>query len=431
MKKAFYFLGSIYLAIPLILISALLVLIGTFIESHTDSHGAAVQSIYGNRLFYTLLSLYFINILFSTLKRYPFKKKHIPFLLTHLALLMVIAGQFIKGVYGLQGVMRLAEGEGTNELLIPGTYTIKITEKKAGRLNNQTKEIPMQIIAPHSSVTWESWIKGDTLDIQGLPAIPLVDQEGLLSARVHFNGKTGPVTSVIASKTLNAKAIEQLPRPSLGFFKEGKTITMIRIDEQNHRQEAVVSEDQPDPFWEIDRGFGGYSIEALGLETPLQRIYHPLPAQKKIEENRPVALLTTGDETLMLQYDPTASSPKTPSSDKKTLYRFQPKTVYLPFKIQLIRAEKEYYPNSLIAASYRAKITIPAISKQIIDLSMNQVYEAPSGHRFYLSHLIEGNRHRPHSIQLAVNYDPAKYFLTYPGALLLVIGSSLLFFRRN
>ena len=179
------------------------------------------------------------------------------------------------------------------------------------------------------------------------------------------------------------------------------------------------------------RGFGGYSIEALGLETSLQRIYHPMPSQEKIEANRPIALLKSDDETLTLQYDPTASSPPTPSSDEKTLYRFQPKTKYLPFKIQLIRAEKEYYPNSSIASSYHAKITLPAIRKQIINLSMNEVYEAPSGYRFYLSHLIEGNRHSPHSIQLAVNYDPAKYLLTYPGALLLVIGSALLFFRRN
>ena len=61
---------------------------------------------------------------------------------------------------------------------------------------------------------------------------------------------------------------------------------------------------------------------------------------------------------------------------------------------------------------------------------MNQVYESEQGYRYYLSN-IQGDPGEIKEVHLAVNYDPAKYFLTYPGGALVVLGALLLLFRKK
>lgn len=112
--KIYKFLASYRFALLLIFLSALCVAIGTFLESKTDSHQLAEEWIYHHPLFQILLGGYFLNILLSALSRYPFKKSHIPFLITHLGLLMLILGTFIKSRYGVQGHIHLIEGTATD-----------------------------------------------------------------------------------------------------------------------------------------------------------------------------------------------------------------------------------------------------------------------------------------------------------------------------
>lgn len=122
----FHFLGSIQLAITLIAIAAIVVIAGTIIESKTGSHLLAAQWTYAHPIFLLLLSLFFTNILVSALRRWPFQKRHIPFLLTHLGLLMVIGGTIIKNQYGIQGELIVWEGGEERWLSIPHTRAIKI-----------------------------------------------------------------------------------------------------------------------------------------------------------------------------------------------------------------------------------------------------------------------------------------------------------------
>ena len=110
LKQIFHMLGGIHLAISLIAIAALTVIAGTILESKTGSHLLAAYWTYSHPFFQILLSLFFVNILFSALRRWPFKKKHIPFLITHLGLLMIISGTILKNRFGLQGQMSVWEG---------------------------------------------------------------------------------------------------------------------------------------------------------------------------------------------------------------------------------------------------------------------------------------------------------------------------------
>lgn len=184
LKKIYHFLGSIYFAVTLIGTVAFFVIVGTFIESYTESHRYAASLTYGSPLFKVLLWCFFINILFSSLRRWPFKWSHGPFLITHLGLLMILSGCLIKSYWGTQGTMLLVEGSGSHEIFLPDTYVVKIEKKDPknafglisgifdiadGRSPFPELEIQIADYSPNASEKLETWIKGDQLFLSGLP----------------------------------------------------------------------------------------------------------------------------------------------------------------------------------------------------------------------------------------------------------------------
>ena len=193
LKQLFHFLGGISCAIALIACAACTVIIGTFLESSTGSHQWAAQWTYEHPGFLLLLSLFFINILFSALRRWPFKRRHIPFLITHLGLLMVIGGTIIKNRYGIQGNLSVWEGSGNHNLLLPHSHALYIEKNEDTSVPNTRTVIALDSLhrsvyypplfpdlkckiigsAPHVKQKFETWIKGTKLYIRGLPPIDL------------------------------------------------------------------------------------------------------------------------------------------------------------------------------------------------------------------------------------------------------------------
>ncbi len=189
MKKLMRILGSVYLAVILITLAALSAIAGTILEAQTDSHLYAEQLIYKHPFFILLLALFFVNILVSALNRYPFKQKHIPFLITHLALLMIISGVMTKQLYGTQGSIILLEGSETDHILIPNSYAIQVRDRQnnitqipikknwRGEHYISSNVLKLEHFAEHSSEEQESWIKGDYAFIYGLPPQKLKDDD--------------------------------------------------------------------------------------------------------------------------------------------------------------------------------------------------------------------------------------------------------------
>lgn len=105
------FIASIRFTLVLLHLTIVFVAIATFIESREGSHAPAQELIYDHPLFSLLLCGYFLNILFSAASRYPYEARHAPFLVTHLGLLLVLSGQFLKLRYGEQLEIFLPRGK--------------------------------------------------------------------------------------------------------------------------------------------------------------------------------------------------------------------------------------------------------------------------------------------------------------------------------
>lgn len=103
-------IGSMYFAVGLILILAVVLGWATFVDSQYGGEAAGF-AIYKTWWFMALNGLLGLSVLASALTRLPWKKRHLGFLVTHLGILVLMLGCFITFRYGEEGTLGLAEGE--------------------------------------------------------------------------------------------------------------------------------------------------------------------------------------------------------------------------------------------------------------------------------------------------------------------------------
>jgi hypothetical protein len=319
-KKFYDFLGSFYFAILLILLTAIFVFAGTVIEAQTDSHLYASYFTYGNPLFIFLLWGFFINILFSAMRRWPFKPRHIPFLITHWGLLMVLGGTLVKSYKGVQGAMGILEGSGNDQIIIPESYVLSIERKPlldskynlktfASIKNNQliknelkkiSPKLKIQLLesSPHSVEIIETWIKGNQAFISGLNPMRVYEASSdsavvPISARVKFSSDPIPPFNVIAlsAKDVVKTAKQVYENSSFVRFKDNLTKELLF--------EGYLKDSLSNPI-EFSKGSAQMNLDfsyslISGFSNPCLRVDSNLFQQKKIEK---ICIPLEGDNSL-------------------------------------------------------------------------------------------------------------------------------------
>jgi hypothetical protein len=104
------FFGSLKLAVVVLSFLAVGMAVGTFLESRESSRVAA-QVVYRSWWFNGLLALLAVNIAAAALTRWPWKRKHVGFVITHTGLIILLGGCSAAFHYGTEGMLELHEGE--------------------------------------------------------------------------------------------------------------------------------------------------------------------------------------------------------------------------------------------------------------------------------------------------------------------------------
>jgi hypothetical protein len=128
------FLGSLTFAIFLIGSLALILAVSTMLES---AYGTPfVQKFfYRAGWFDVFLGLLAVNIFCSTLGRWPFKRKHTGFVITHIGILTLLAGSLLSRLFGVEGQIALYEKESQDSILQDGyELVVHDVKKHATRL---------------------------------------------------------------------------------------------------------------------------------------------------------------------------------------------------------------------------------------------------------------------------------------------------------
>jgi hypothetical protein len=115
--RVFKLLGSIRIAVVLILMLAAILATATYYESIYDSK-TAQHLVYHSPFFAFFLGLLFVNIFCSTMNRFPWKRHQFGFVITHLGILILLTGSFITMMTGIDGSMALQEGQSSSRVML-------------------------------------------------------------------------------------------------------------------------------------------------------------------------------------------------------------------------------------------------------------------------------------------------------------------------
>jgi hypothetical protein len=136
------FLGSVQLAIPVLVIVAAALAWGTYLES-TQSTKIARAAVYGAWWFLGLMVLVSVSLVFAVVTRYPWKRKHVGFITVHTGLILLIIGGFWSLFGRVEGHLTLEEGM-TGDAIELDEDVVELVEMNAGAMRTAgTATAPM------------------------------------------------------------------------------------------------------------------------------------------------------------------------------------------------------------------------------------------------------------------------------------------------
>jgi hypothetical protein len=112
------FFASLKLAVVLLAVLIVAAISGTIYESSFDAK-VARSYVYGAPWFNLWLMLLGANLAVSAFSRWPWKKHHVAFLVTHLGIITLLTGSLIGRIWGTEGTITIFKGDPpTNRLLV-------------------------------------------------------------------------------------------------------------------------------------------------------------------------------------------------------------------------------------------------------------------------------------------------------------------------
>src|SRR5438067_7107556 len=136
----FKFFSSVRLAMLLLAVLIIASIAGTLYESSFDARVARAY-IYGASWFNVWLLLLVINLTCSAFSRMPWKRHHTGFLMTHLGIIIIIAGAYIGRRWGIEGTMTIFKGDPPSSLLMIDQRVLQVLESES-----QGLAIPLEVI---------------------------------------------------------------------------------------------------------------------------------------------------------------------------------------------------------------------------------------------------------------------------------------------
>lgn len=146
----FRFFASVRLAMLLLAVLIAAIIAGTLWESSFDARVARAY-IYEAWWFNIWLLLLAANLVCSAFSRMPWKRHHTGFLLTHLGIIVLLAGALIGRIWGVEGSMTLFKGDPPNNLLTVDQHVMQIIDGEAG---SQTVRLEMINRRPAPDKPW-------------------------------------------------------------------------------------------------------------------------------------------------------------------------------------------------------------------------------------------------------------------------------------
>ena len=126
-NPVFQFFASVKLAVVLLAVLIVGAIAGTLYESSFDAKVARAY-VYGASWFNAWLILLVANLTVSALSRWPWKKHHVAFLVTHLGIITLLSGSLIGRIWGIEGTITLFKAEPPSNRLLVDQHQLRVRD---------------------------------------------------------------------------------------------------------------------------------------------------------------------------------------------------------------------------------------------------------------------------------------------------------------
>ncbi len=472
LERIWSVLISLRLAVCVIVFLALSLTVATLIESKIDTPTARYL-VYQSPWFFVVLAMLGVNILAVALSRWPWKKKHIPFLLAHAGIISILVGSWLTYVNGLDGSLRISEGEINSavemdeQMLVYKKGESVMTEPFPWMPEFIAKDLKPKIF-PKMGVQVERFIPDAETKVNFV--VPVGEAQA--------KQKAGPAVEIrILGSPMGGAPEIWLWGGDAGWAtqKMGPARFLVRRDDQKDlmdlagtpgeaRLDFVVSKDGKLHFEATsirgEKKSGPISFE--GEEPPIVNPGWKMPIQVQVKKFVPsainqteyvnvvnkaagmgsalpnpaiqVSLLSNPASKIWLGLGDRAEFIETDGSEVSIGYF--PKRVILPFAIRLKQFEMKHNPGTNEAAAYSSYVqVVKALQKTeaemdalpVEHITMNEPIKVLQ-YTFYQASYIP-DFPRPTTTILSVNYDPGR-FLKYWGSITLILGAISLYLSK-
>jgi hypothetical protein len=198
-NPAFRFFSSLKLAVVLLAVLIIGAIAGTLYESTFDAKVARAY-VYGAPWFNIWLLLLASNLIVSALSRWPWKKHHVAFLITHLGIITLLTGSLIGRTWGIEGTITLFKGEPPSNRLLVDQHQLRVRDT-----DGIVKGYPAEFIhrPPTPQKPWDLGLLAGGTRLSIVEYAPAL--EGKLNPKPLNDGGTPALHFTIATAMMNQR----------------------------------------------------------------------------------------------------------------------------------------------------------------------------------------------------------------------------------
>jgi len=436
--------SSVKLAVVIIIALATLIAVGTIVESRYNAQVAA-KLVYHTWMMYVVMGTLSITLIAVMIDRWPWKKRHIPFLLAHVGILILQLGSVVTAKYGLDGNMRFGMGESNRFVTVPTTelqvwssfdgdrYT-KLLEKEVDFFVDPPKKNPLLLELPEGTFKVDDYapfvIPSRKIIASSSPRTGAGLRFQVQNDRANINewlfqkkaGATDTQKFGLATFVLGNLPKDPLADNVIYLMADGKDQVKYLLTYKDASKKPLRG-----TLKEGDK----FQTNWMGLEFKLLRYFENAEESfdfKTLE--RPTELSTSAIQVSFLDKKHWVQLNdvfKIFSKDAVYIVTYGNRRIDLGFDLELKNFEIGRDPGTTKAASYQSLVRTPDGQDTLIAMNEPLKYK---GLTFYQASFQEGPDGVPVASILSVNQDPGRW-LKYLGSFILSLGVVWLFYNKR
>jgi len=432
-KISFKFFSSLKLAVINILLLGVISAAGTLVESYYDLY-LAQHLVYQSIWMKIILISFSINLLSVMVDRWPWKKRHIPFVVAHLGIIMIIVGAFLTAELGIDGSMRLEPDEESSSIVLNSRILSVYSSFGEGSFSELYKDQPRFILNRPS-------LQNPYRVPLGAEFMEIIDYYPYAKEKITFQRKAE--SGWLFQFKLSGEQAQELDQmyqmKREPFVKQKFGLAHIIISDGSYKsseKNELILLPKKSMYQLLQNGkvkqagsiYKGKKIQTGWMDLTFElidfyqaeKVYQFTPL-KRPDDNSASALKVRfqGKESWMKLN----SFLSFYSKDASYTLSYMNQRKSIGSTLKLIQFQIDKYQGSQKAKEYSSVVQVNG--QQTVRISMNEPLKH-SGWTFYQSGFDE---FQTASI-LSVNYDPGR-FIKYFGSFLLVFGIFALFYRKR